>query len=78
MKYHFITFATENYLDDARELCDSALNIGGFDSAKIYNNSDVDPIFSNKNKHILTLPRGAGYWLWKPFIIQKHLLEMED
>ena len=78
MRYHFITFATENYLDDARELCDSALNKGGFDTVKIYNFNDIDPIFSKKNNHILSLSRGAGYWLWKPYIIQKHLFEIED
>jgi hypothetical protein len=78
VKYHFITFATENYLKDAQELCDSAFNKGGFDTVKIYNFDHIDPVFSSKNNHILTLPRGAGYWLWKPYIIQKHLLEIDD
>ena len=78
MKYHFITFATANYLKDAQELCDSALNKGGFDTVTIYTINDIDQVFFNKNKHILSLSRGAGYWLWKPYIIQKHLLEIDD
>jgi hypothetical protein len=78
VKYHFITFATNNYLNDAKELCESALNKGGFDTVKIYNLDDLDSIFLNKNKHILEQPRGAGYWLWKPYVIQKHLYEIDD
>ena len=78
MKYHFITFATANYLKDAQEICDSALNKGCFDTIKIYNYNDIEQSFLNKNKHILTLSKGAGYWLWKPYIIQKRLLEIDD
>jgi hypothetical protein len=77
VKYHFITFATENYLSDAKELCESALSKGGFDTVKIYTYQDIDNVFSFKNKHILTNKRGAGFWLWKPYIIQKHLLTIE-
>jgi len=78
MKYHFITFATDNFLQGAQEICDSAINTGGFDTVKIYNYDAIDPVFANKNKHILSQPRGAGYWLWKPYIIQKHLLEIDE
>jgi hypothetical protein len=78
VKYHFITFATNKYLKDAKELCESALNKGGFDSVKIYMYDDLDCVFVNKNIHILEQPRGAGYWIWKPYIIQKHLYEIDE
>jgi hypothetical protein len=77
-KYHFITFATKKYLNDAKEICKSALNKGGFDTVKIYQYEDIDSIFLNKNRHIIEQPRGAGYWLWKPYIIQKHLLTIDE
>ena len=57
MKYHFITFATTNYLQNAKELCESALNVGRFDTAKIYNLHDIDALFLNKNKHIFSHQR---------------------
>ena len=78
VKYHFITFATKKYLNDAKEICKSALNKGGFDTVKIYQYEDIDSIFLNKNRHIIEQPRGAGYWLWKPYIIQKHLLTIDE
>jgi len=78
IKYHFITFATNNYLDDAKELCKSATNIGGFDTTTIYNLDDLDEVFKIKNNKILSEKRGSGFWLWKPYIIQKKLLEIDD
>lgn len=34
--------------------------------------------FYNKNKEILDQPRGAGYWLWKPYIILETLKNLSD
>ncbi|CAF0805595.1 unnamed protein product [Adineta steineri] len=34
---------------------------------------DNDQQFMKRNKHILNQTRGAGYWLWKPYIILKEL-----
>lgn len=78
VKYHFITFATDNYLENAREICESALNKGLFDTTKIYTYKDIDEVFLYKNRNILSNKRGAGFWLWKPYIIQKHLLTIDD
>ena len=39
---------------------------------------DIDNAFYEKNYKILSAPRGGGYWLWKPYIInslQKHVGE---
>src|SRR5437870_8412472 len=40
-----------------------------------YGPEDLDRQFYEQHKHILQLKRGAGYWLWKPYIILKTLLE---
>ena len=32
--------------------------------------------FYTKNKYIMDKPRGAGYWIWKPFIILKTLEQL--
>ncbi len=34
--------------------------------------------FYEKHKHILDQPRGAGYWLWKPYFILETLKQMQD
>jgi hypothetical protein len=46
-----------------RHGCDATLNI------------DIDPDFAAHNRHILSQPRGAGYWLWKPYIIHRALMD---
>jgi hypothetical protein len=44
----------------------------------MYKKNDIDPIFYEKNKKILTSHRGAGYWLWKPYFIDKTLREIPE
>ena len=34
--------------------------------------------FYNQYKHILDQPKGAGYWLWKPFFIYKTMKQLDD
>ncbi|RWM80799.1 MAG: hypothetical protein EOR81_07430 [Mesorhizobium sp.] len=46
----------------------------GFDSAQLFGFDDIKKTeFYSENSAILDQPRGAGYWLWKPFIIRKAL-----
>ena len=47
----------------------------GFDKVITYNRDFLDAAFVDKNKFILNRARGAGYWLWKPYIILKTLRE---
>ena len=41
-----------------------------------YTKNEIDPIFVQKNKQILDMPRGGGYWLWKPYIINVTLKKL--
>lgn len=50
----------------------------GFDIIYNYRRGQIDPEFYKKNKEILELPRGAGYWLWKPYFILKTMNELPD
>ena len=34
--------------------------------------------FFRRNEAILRQPKGAGYWLWKPYLIQRTLAEMKN
>lgn len=78
VKYHFITFATPDHMSFAEANVKSALEIGCFDTAKIYTMNDLDDYFKAKNAHILNKPRGSGYWIWKPYFILKTLLEIDE
>ena len=56
---------------------DSALKMGA-DVAIPFLPYDLDKRFVERNKNILNKKRGAGYWLWKPYVILKALLENAD
>lgn len=44
-----------------------------FDGYAAFSLKDIDNAFFIKNKHILIQKRGVGYWLWKPYFIDKVL-----
>jgi hypothetical protein len=47
----------------------TALTVGGFDGVIEYGFESLPNWFIDKNAHILKYKRGAGYMVWKPFII---------
>ena len=51
--------------------------MGGFDKVMEYSPEDLDEEFRRKNEQILKHKKGGGYWLWKPYIIEKTLATME-
>lgn len=42
-----------------------------------FNPPDLDPVFYERNKKILDQERGAGYWLWKPYVIHRALVRVD-
>lgn len=50
----------------------------GFDMAIPYGPNDLDKEFCEKNKGILKHKRGAGYWIWKPYIILDRLRKLNS
>ncbi|PXW93246.1 hypothetical protein C7444_12110 [Sphaerotilus hippei] len=69
----FASFATPNFAGRRDYLCDSALAVG-FDRALRFSPDDyLGTDFATRNAETLALPRGAGYWLWKPWLIREAL-----
>jgi len=58
--------------------CNTALNIGKFDTVKIYTMDDIDTFYKNKNSNFFKHKRLGGYAVWKPYIILKHLITMDE
>ena len=56
----------------------SALEVGEVDVHYAYGPKDLDHEFKHKNKEILSRGRGNGLWLWKPYIINKTIVEKLD
>lgn len=50
----------------------------GFDIIYNFNRNSIDQDFYEKNKEILDEKTGAGYWLWKPYLIYKTLCSLPN
>lgn len=75
MRKLHITFS-DNEMTKSAILCrDSAMKQGAHHSI-MFNEKCYDPTFYSLNKEILNSKRGAGYWLWKPYIIYNNLLRL--
>jgi len=70
---HFLTFSTTEYAAAAHRNAISAKRCG-FDTTRVYSPADMDKRFRSRNAHLLSLPRGFGYWSWKPYFILRHLV----
>lgn len=78
MKKVLITFGDRKYYGSMDRLEETALSIGKVDSVIKYTQDWLRATeFWSKNQFILSRPRGAGYWIWKPFIIL-HIMESLD
>jgi hypothetical protein len=73
MSVHLVSFATSEFALAMRGLIDSARAFGvdrvdPWDPARLR----ATPFYP-AHRELLDRPRGAGYWLWKPYIIQSLL-----
>lgn len=71
---YLISYAHGNeiFFQNQNALAQSAIN-RGVDFIFNYRKSHIDKEFYEKNKAILDEKCGAGYWLWKPYVILKTL-----
>jgi len=74
---HHITFASANMTRSAQLCTRSALQHGAGESY-IYGPDIYSEEFIQLNAKTLQQTRGAGYWLWKPYIIHLHLSQLKQ
>ena len=72
-----ISYATEEYSEQLKYNTKTAYEKGKFDKVIEYGPKNIDADFYEKTKHILTQKRGAGYWLWKPYCINKAFSQID-
>jgi len=77
-----ITFGSHlNYIDAGTRLIKQANDLNVLDSIQLYTVDDLkqDNLFWEKHSDfILKNKRGFGYYLWKPYLIQKTMMNMND
>lgn len=74
---HHISFADSNFKNAQSLNCRSALQ-HGCTSTTAYGPGDIDTDFRKKNDEIFSQKKGAGLWLWKPYLTMKTLNSLED
>jgi hypothetical protein len=77
MRNILLTYATDQFVDAANALVSSAREVG-FDECRLYGPNHLkNTEFYEKNRKILDIPRGGGYWLWKPYIISEAIKNLD-
>lgn len=75
---HLVTFSDES-MSRARALCVASGERHGMKACFVWDNNYLAGLpFFRENAHLLTQPRGLGYWAWKPFIISEEMKVSED
>ncbi|MBC8011414.1 MAG: hypothetical protein H7067_15125 [Burkholderiales bacterium] len=67
--WHLLTFADRRFLRSRDRLVASAAALGAASIHAHDPHSIRDRDWARDHRRILRQPRGAGYWLWKPFLI---------
>lgn len=62
----------------SRQLCAESARKYGADMVYEYEPHNVDTFFRVNNAETLAAERGAGYWLWKPYFINRAVQHCED
>lgn len=57
--------------------CKSALEFGA-DECRMYSLHALDMEFIKANRVTLSQRKGAGFWLWKPYVILRSLMELKE
>lgn len=70
-----ITYGTDPYKKEMKLNIKTAKKYGA-DEAKAFTINDIDSNYIKLNERFFKEKRGGGYWLWKPYIIDKCLTEM--
>jgi hypothetical protein len=78
---HFISYGNNNFSNSVQRICREAYAFGGFTSITAYTETHLRTdreFWDAHGRFIENNPRGSGYWIWKPYLIQKKLNEMSD
>ena len=78
MKKYFLIYNDDTHTHYNNKLIDSIKRHAPDFEVIVFDKKDMDSEFTVKNKRILELPRGGGYWLWKPYIINETLKRLEE
>lgn len=78
MEKRFLSFGSNEFQAGLCRLGQSASKI--FDKVRLYEPNDLPVEFKSKNKELFenAVPKGYGYWVWKPYLILQELLAANE
>lgn len=83
-KTHLITYAEGynalgvSFKDLQEQSVKTATEHNCFDTIYCLDSKSIDPNFYQANKNILSQKKGGGYWLWKPYLVNKLLEKINE
>lgn len=79
MQTHLVFFATRSHYPLLLRFLSTASLYGNFDKWHFYNTKRISGTdFYRNNVAILTQQHGAGFWLWKPYIILQTMQQVAE
>ena len=75
---YVVNYSDQNFEKSRQYSTKTACNKGKADVVLEFSTKDIDPFFLEQNKKIFSYKRGAGLWLWKPYIIKKALSKINQ
>jgi hypothetical protein len=78
VRTHLVCYADDRFAHAQRRLVESARTRGRVDVIHVFTPLELRATeFYAKHRRILDEPRGAGYWLWKPYFIREVIRQAE-
>ena len=79
MKVVLCSFADSSFRNVIRRFHYEAKESGFFDEIFVYTEKDFDESFRSRHaEFIKNNPRGYGYWIWKPYFVNRILKSLDD
>ena len=72
-----VNYATHEFARYRRLSSETARRFGGFARVLERSSADLDADFRRRHAALLAVPRGGGYWLWKPYVIERALCTLD-
>lgn len=76
-KIYVVNYATDDFLDIQAINAKTAMIFGKATAVFSYSFNDINSIFINNNISVFSEKRGAGLWLWKPYILNDALAKID-
>ena len=76
--HYFLLYHDGTHTEHLAKLIQTIHQFGKEFKVIVYESRTIDTAFKEKNHSILSLPRGGGYWLWKPYIILSTLSRLKE